>query len=318
MSGKDAFYPDSDDFDVLGSDFRKYESIANDNNSRTIDFYREQGFTSPDIQWYATEKVHGTNFSFIADGFRVLYAQRSGIITDSFMGYRDFVGTLPGKIAKLSIHLGEAIQVVTEYYGKGIVNKGAITYRNDMEKAFVAYDIRLMKSNTFLTYPQVMTLFDQFEIPRVAVLGVGTFDELLEFDTRFKSPLAASAGVDTYAEGIVLKPCVDIRLDTGERVVLKRVSEEFAENRPQKVEKKESLPLGEEVGEWIADMNTDIRVGKVAAKFGILPSEKNRFGALIIELANDIAADILTEHGQGVDGNLVKKQITGSVKSFFA
>jgi Rnl2 family RNA ligase len=299
--------------------FKKYESIANHNNQRTIDYYKELGFTSAEIKWYATEKVHGTNFSFISDGLTVCHAQRGGIIEGSFMNYQANTPKLDNKIIALAKYLGKTIQVVTEYYGAGIVNKGAIKYRNDVEKAFIAYDILLLDDNEFVSYPKNVQLFDQFDIPRVEVIATGTFDELMNVDTQFKSPLAKLGGVDTYAEGIVLKPFNDIRLTTDEkeRVVLKRVSDEFSENKPKKVEKPEKVV---EIGivELIDRKNTDIRVGKVAAKFGILPTEKSKFAQLIIELGKDICDEITIETGIIADANLVKKQLSPIVKAYFA
>ena len=59
-------------------------------------------------------------------------------------------------------------------------------------------------------------------------------------------------------------------------------------------------------------MNTEVRLGKVAAKYGIVPSEKSKFGLLITEFAKDIAEEA------NLDVNVVKKQITSTVKSFFA
>lgn len=301
--------------------FKKYESIANHNNRRTIDYYKGLGFTSAETKWYATEKVHGTNFSFLSDGLTICHAQRGGIIEGSFMNYQANTPKLDSKIIALANHLGKPIQVFTEYYGAGIVNKGAIKYRNDDEKNFVAYDILLLDTNEFLSYPQNIELFDLFEIPRVQVIATGTFDDLMTVDTHFKSPLANLGGVDTYAEGIVLKPFTDIRLDTDERerVILKRVSDEFSENKPKKVEKVEKVEkvLETSIIELIDSKNTEIRLGKVAAKFGILPTEKNKFAQLIIELSKDICDEIRVETGQIVDENLTKKQLSDTIKTYF-
>lgn len=295
--------------------FKKYESIANDNNQRTIDYYKEKGFTVDTEMWYATEKVHGTNFSFLSDGSFVCYAQRSGVIEGSFMNHTQYTHLMDEKILALAKHLGKPIQVYTEYYGAGIINKGAIRYFNDDAKAFVAYDILLVDENQFVGFPENMELFDKFEIPRVQVIAVNTFDNLMVVDNHFKSFVAANNNVDTYAEGIVLKPVRDIRLETGDRVVLKRVSEQFAENRPVRVEKKEIVVDGNII-ELINSKNTDIRIGKVAAKFGIVPSEKGKFATLLLELTNDIVNE-LTQEGCIVDSNVVKKQLVTIVKSFF-
>lgn len=299
----------------MESKFKKYESIANDNNSRTIDYYKAQGFTESNILWYATEKIHGTNFSFITDGINIAYAQRSGVIEDNFMNHKAFVHKISDKILELGKYFDQPIQVITEYYGKGIINKGAIDYTTDTEKHFIAYDILLLNDDKFVSYPENLALFDKLEIPYVKVIATGTFDELMDIDNHFESFLAESNNIKTYAEGMVLKPCKDMRVDTGERVILKRVSEQFAENKPGKVEKT-IITIDESIIQCIDNKNTEIRLGKVAGKFGILPTEKSKFAQLIIELSNDIFEE-MTQENIVVDINTIKKQLTQMVKSYF-
>lgn len=290
--------------------FKHYASIANDNNDRTINYYREQGLTTK-TNWYATEKVHGTNFSFISDGNTVIHAQRSGITEGSFMNHLQFCSEMDNNVLSLAKHLGEPVQVVTEYYGKGIISKAAIPYRNDDVKAFVAYDVYLPNKGIYMSYPDNFDLLHKFDIPTTAVIAEGTFEDLLKIDTHYRSILAKENGVETYAEGVVLKPFEDLRLETGDRVILKRVSTTFAENRPQKVEKT-AIVVDDNVIAIVDSMNTEVRLGKVAAKYGIVPSEKGKFGLLITEFAKDIAEEA------NLDVNTVKKQVTSTVKSFFA
>lgn len=290
--------------------FKHYASIANDNNDRTINYYREQGLTTK-TNWYATEKVHGTNFSFISDGNTVIHAQRSGLTEGSFMNHLQFCSEMDNKVLLLAKHLGEPVQVVTEYYGKGIISKAAIPYRNDDVKAFVAYDVYLPNKGVYMSYPDNFNLLHKFNIPTTAVIAEGTFEDLLKINTHYHSILAKENGVETYAEGIVLKPFEDLRLETGDRVILKRVSTQFAENRPQKVDKTVTV-VDDNVIAIVNSMNTEVRLGKVAAKYGIVPSEKSKFGLLITEFAKDIAQEA------NLDVNIVKKQVTSTVKNFFA
>jgi Rnl2 family RNA ligase len=296
-------------------DFKKYESIANDNNTRTIEYYRENGLTTG--MWYATEKVHGANFSFISDGVTVQYARRGEVLQpgESFMGYENFLGDFPDKVKVLANHLGTTIQVVTEFYGQGVVNKGAIKYRNNDKKGFVAFDILDLNTDTYIEHFHNFDLLDLFQIPRVSIFKTGTFEELLAMNLNWKSVLAASNDVVSNVEGIVLKPYKDTRTETGERVILKRVTAEFAENRPVMKEKK--VVVYEEIGDankvLIQMHNTDVRLGKVAAKFGILPTDKSKFATLLIELAKDINS----EFEVALDEKLVKAEILSTVKSYF-
>jgi len=296
--------------------FKKYESIANDNNTRTIEYYRENGLTTG--MWYATEKVHGANFSFISDGKTVEYARRGEILQpgESFMGYENFLGNLPEKVKALANHLGTIIQVVTEFYGQGVVNKGAIKYRNDDKKGFVAFDILDLNTEKFLPYPINFELFDKFDIDRVSVFETGAFEDLLKLNLNYKSQVAARNNVQSNIEGIVMKPYIDTRTETGERVILKRVTTEFAESRPVMKEKVVATTLGDDEKELIQSKNNDVRLGKVAAKFGILPSDKSKFATLLIELAKDIHFEIALE-GISVEEKLVKTEILATVKSYF-
>jgi hypothetical protein len=180
------------------------------------------------------------------------------------------------------------------------------------DKNFIAYDILLLEEDKFISYPDNFNLLDKFEIYRVEVIAIGAFEDLLKIETQHKSILASTNNIDTYGEGIVLKPFNDLRLNTEEkeRVILKRISEQFVENKPKQVIKGNVI-IDENIIETINNMNTEIRLGKVAAKFGILPTEKNKFGQLIIELANDINEEL------NIDFNVIKKQLTTMVKSYF-
>ena len=305
----------------MNNDFQKFQSIPNENNTKTIEYFEHCGFCNDSVLWYATEKIHGTNFSFVSDSFVVQFAQRSDFIKkdESFFDFRNSfqIENISHKVLQLAKYLGHKIQLVTEYYGQGIIQKGAIKYRNGHSKGFIAFDILNLDTNTFIPYPLNFQYLDKFSIPRVKVLSVGTFDEMMLLDTHFKSDLAAQNGIDTFAEGIVMKPCIDIRLPvTNDRVILKRISEAFAENRPKRIEKTRLMPQDNEPA-LIESKDTEIRLSKVAAKFGIAPSEKAQFAALLIEYANDIRDEIKSENGITIHLNAAKKQLKESVKAFF-
>lgn len=298
-------------------EFKKYESISNNNNTRTIEYYREKGFTDPSILWYATEKIHGTNFSFMCDPTKsdeVICCQRSGPTEGNFMNHLNYVHKIQDKILNLAKFISKPIQVYCEYYGTGIINKGSIEYRSDSEKDFIGFD--LIVDGSFVDYPNNFKLFETFNIPTVAVVGIGSFEELLNKDTDFKSILGQSNNVDVKAEGFVLKPCQHMQTETGERVILKCIANEFAENRPTKTVKPQKI-VDNIIIDLINTKDTDVRCSKVAAKLGITKEDKNQFGKLIIELANDISEEFNKE-SMNVNINIIKKQIIETVKKFFA
>lgn len=299
-------------------EFKKYKSISKTYDAIKIRHYKQ---LFPDGFWYITEKIHGTNFSFISDGVTVQYAQRSGILTetDSLFNYQANVHKLNDKILALAQEIGEPIQVYCEYYGKGIVGKGNIDYRSDDERDFIAYDILLLNQDKFISFPDNFNLLDKFEIPRVMAMYQGTLDECLTYSPEFNSFL----NENTHAEGIVIKPIHDLRDNQNERLILKNVSTKFAETKLSKSElkhvneKKEEMSNRNITEEATNKRLTDVRVGKVAAKFGISNTEKNKFGILITELTNDIIEEAKSEESLDLNLALVKQMCVPIVKSFF-
>jgi Rnl2 family RNA ligase len=301
--------------------FKTYESIANDNNKRTIEYYRELIKENPALgtDWYATEKIHGTNFSLITDGTNIEYFQRTIPITDGFMGFRDWLGNIPEKAKMISRNLKKPIQIYFEFCGEGIINPkcNPIKYFSDGKKAFVSIETRDVETDRFLDFDPKFYITEILDnMYRVPVIAPHiSFEEGLLLSTRFKSIVAAEHGVDTWAEGIVLKPIKDQRLPDGSRMILKKVDPAFAENQGKKapVDVKESPD--EAVIALIKDADTPMRLGKVAAKFGIQSSDRSRFGTLMIEYAKDIKGDI--KGGAEISENVIKKVVTDTVKGFF-
>ena len=60
--------------------FMTYPEIENHYN-KTVKSYIENHTTEE--MWVATEKVHGTNFSFIHDGTQLICAKRNSLLKDS-------------------------------------------------------------------------------------------------------------------------------------------------------------------------------------------------------------------------------------------
>jgi Rnl2 family RNA ligase len=300
--------------------FEKYKSINQVYNLTTLEYYKQ--IDADKVQWYITEKIHGTNFSFLSDGVSVAYAQRSGI-TEGIFNSQAHVHQIENKILELSKKLERPIQVVCEFYGKGIVNKGAINYCND-HKDFIAYDIRFTDTDEFMSYPANFAWFDAVGISHPEVLFEGTMEECLKFNVEFDSPLAKTYGIITHAEGGVLKPFIDLRTQPNkDRVILKNVSVKFAESKFNSEEKKSFVDKNNELSnkfqteESVTPRLTDVRMGKVAAKIGVAQTEKNKFGILIEALVEDISEEILRENQIEINKVLCKQMCVPLVKQFF-
>ncbi len=287
---------------------KKYQSIVRSDNARTIAYFRENNLLEG--KWYATEKIHGANFSIITNGEYEKFASREKDVTnESFHNYREELGDLTEKVKALASKLGADIQVYFEFEGGSIIDTKCkrITYRtNPVSKCFVALDILNLTTGEFLDYPQNYELFKEFDIYAAPVIAEGTFEEVSAINPAIKSRYAIIKDVD--AEGIVLKPFKYTKLETGERVLVKCISPLFEENKAPLAEIKAITDDSDKI-KLVATME---RLGKVAAKIGVTSTEKAKMGTLIVSFKKDIKEDI---------GEVNEKQLSeisaSIVKQFF-
>lgn len=61
--------------------FREYPSIELSSRQNFVDRLKQGNFTSPEIEWVASEKIHGSNFSVFCDGQIVKYGRRNDFLT---------------------------------------------------------------------------------------------------------------------------------------------------------------------------------------------------------------------------------------------
>ena len=270
--------------------FTKYQSIKRGTDIQTLNYYIQQGYDK--VRCYVTEKIHGTNGSFITNGIEIKFAQRTCISTGIFNSQAD-AHKVESKIIQLANHLGTEIQVYFEYFGADIAGKSTIPYFKDKtRKEFIGLDIFDITNDTYISYPQNFQLFDMFEIPHVPVLFEGTLSECLLFDKSFNSLVAENV---TKAEGFVIKPFENITMADGQRVLLKMVAPEFDDIKKTgkdleiAKQKQVNFDIFNRTNNLIDECLNSVRCDKVAAKFGIESINKKKFSVLLKELANDIA-----------------------------
>jgi Rnl2 family RNA ligase len=299
-----------------GTMFRKYQSIKRATDVVTLDYYIQQGWDR--LQWYATSKVHGTNFSFISDGNEVKYAQRTQV-TDSIFGSHLDVHKVEDKIKQLAKHLGKTIQVYGEYYGGGssIAGKSSIPYfKDESRKEFIFFDIRLADEDVFVEYPLNFELFDKFEIPRVPLIYEGTLHECLKQPKSFKSLVAET---DCIEEGYVVKPFKPLFVQDSDRVIMKMIAPEFDDVKKGTVDlkvakqKQDNFDLYNFTKQVIDEKVNAVRCDKVAAKFGLEAQYKKNFGLLL----NALVEDIIDETEEKVNEEQIKKACINIVKGYF-
>jgi len=158
-------------------------------------------------KWEFTEKVDGTNIRVMFDGSNIRYGGK----TDNAQTPCDLIERLGNifepnidKMVEMFPSKNDAPPQVCFYgegYGAGI-QKGGV-YRPT--KDFVCFDIKIGES--WLTRENIEDICGKLGVDIVPVVGYGTLEDGIKIVREgFKSKWG-----DFIAEGIVARPCVDIR-----------------------------------------------------------------------------------------------------------
>jgi hypothetical protein len=173
-----------------------------------------------DLEWTWTEKVDGTNIRVMFDGNNVTYGGK----TDN--------AQIP---SKLITHLREAFTIhklqsvfgveptqvclYGEGYGAGIQSGGM--YRLDQH--FILFDVKV--GEYWLERHNVEDVANKLQIPVVTIIGRGTLEHAIAVArTGYKSHLG-----DCRAEGLIVKPSVELFNRKGERIISKIKFRDFAQ-----------------------------------------------------------------------------------------
>jgi hypothetical protein len=175
------------------------------------------------LEWIWTEKIDGTNIRVMFDGSSVTFGGK----TDN--------AQIP---AKLVTHLQETFTLEkmqsafgsepTEVclYGEGFgagIQKGG-NYRPDQH--FILFDVKV--SIYWLERHNVEDVANKLQITIVPIVGKGTLTEAISFaKTGYKSTIAANQ--DYTAEGLIVKPKVELFNRKGDRILSKIKFCDFAQ-----------------------------------------------------------------------------------------
>lgn len=174
-----------------------------------------------DNQWVWTEKIDGTNIRIILDELALVIKGKS-------------------EKAQIPIFLLERLQEIFSpknmieafpelsqvcLYGEGYgdkIQKGG-NYIPD-GTSFILFDCRI--GHWWLTRDSLVQLAEHFSIPIVPIIGEGTLAQGIEHCRKgFKSVIAHNTEYD--AEGLVLKPKVELFNRQGRRVITKLKYKDF-------------------------------------------------------------------------------------------
>ena len=177
-----------------------------------------------DIEWIWTEKIDGMNI-------RVIYDPETGV---EFRGKSD-AAQMPGDPVK---HLQDTFTVATmatiftgpatlygEGYGAGIQKGGG--YFNTVRKSFALFDAHI--GGMWLERDNVQSIAEVLNIPLVPIVGAGTLTEAIELVRNGYCSFIAESE-NHPAEGLVVRPTVELLDRRGNRIITKIKHKDFLES----------------------------------------------------------------------------------------
>ena len=167
-------------------------------------------------QWLFTEKVDGTNVRVMWDGTRVTFGGRTDAAQMPTFLLSRLQDLFPPE--KLGIHTGP-VCLYGEGYGAKI-QKGGGNYKADGVD-FVLFDVRV--GEWWLRWEDTVEVGVELGVDVVPRLGVGTLHE---------ATAIVQGGLESHwgkfpAEGLVVRPLVDLKTRAGHRIIGKLKTADF-------------------------------------------------------------------------------------------
>lgn len=315
------------------NEFKSYNSIDNLTNGY-IEKIKLNSKYHPDDWWIVTPKIDGSNVGIIfgstSNDYKISSRKRYLDETERFHGIRDIVKELEGKFIEFRNRITKHFENVSSItffgeicggYYEGIESKvkpifKRVQYSNKME--FVLFDVRVIfddESVYYLSYGDVQLFSQEFGIPHVPMLYIGTLDECLEYSEKHYAdldPMWKIFGMpheikDNIREGHVIQP-EDSWFIGESRVIIKHKNAKFDEKKDR--EKKKSRPkkiyskeVNELISEGLARVNEN-RFYSVVSKIG--EYDMKDFGRIMNDIVDDVFEEFEREEGKLLEA--VKEQ----------
>lgn len=294
--------------------FRKYPSIKNARWRKQMTFIEER--MRDDTIFVVTEKIHGSNFGFIVTPKKeVLCFRRNGLLEedDQFYNWRE----IRDKYAPILLELYETnmsftnktLRVYGELFGgyydgvsEGTRIQKEVQYSTHND--FVVFDMSL--DTEYLDFSDTCYHAMSVGLHTVPQLMSGTFEQCMEVSPEFITNLPNKFKLeeleDNYAEGVVIRPNVNIEMvdDEGRpqgRVMLKVKSSKFEEKEGRKSTPKVQVELPENMQhilDSVLEYITEARVVAVASKELELTAKD--FGVIVKLTLEDALGDVRVEN----------------------
>ncbi len=307
--------------------FIPYLSIENHCNSKIVNNILRTVSQYSNVEWVATEKVHGANFQMITDGKEIQCAKRTALLTKDdnkgFFGFTEVLERYRSNVIRLFEQIQPQPKTVTLYgelfgngypTGKGNAPEGnppRLRNANTKDKGpvqrhiyycphleFYAFDI--VVDGLFLPYDQCVDLWTQCHFLYAKALKRGTFQDVYSFEVEtLRSWIPAHFGLpelkDAFAEGIVLKP-VTYMGNKYQELFLKKKQSKFVEvskGKPIQFDRQIVLPTSDDLKDTkgllddVARFMTKTRLDAVISKEGHVEDKKRLVGLFMADVIQD-------------------------------
>lgn len=173
-----------------------------------------------DLEWTATEKVDGTNIRVMYDGDAVTFNGK----TDRAQLHVELITNLQAMfpLEAMRKQFGDeptSVCLYGEGYGAGIQSGGY--YRPD--KSFILFDVNI--GGVWLERSNVTDIAQGLGIQEVPVVAKGKLGDLVEYARGGYDSLIAQES--HAAEGLIMRPSVELRNRLGDRIITKIKYKDF-------------------------------------------------------------------------------------------
>lgn len=182
-----------------------------------------------DIEWVWTEKIDGTNIRIIWNGLDEVVEFKGK--TDKAEMPKHLLERLKGLFPKEKLSevfaLQEGFPVIC-LYGEGYgykIQSGGKYVNGEQRVEFILFDIKI--GDYWLKREDLERIADQLGIKIVPIVGKGTIDKAIQF---VKNDFESTFGC-FIAEGIVIKPKIELRDRRRQRIITKIKIKDFREDK---------------------------------------------------------------------------------------
>jgi len=178
-----------------------------------------------DINWVCTEKIDGTNIRVIWNGKNVRFKGKTDNTQIPSILIESLQDTFTIEKMKKCFPDTENICLYGEGYGKKIQKGG--NYLPDKVN-FILFDVKrfVVPSIWWLNRKSNEDIAKKLDIDIVPIIGIWTLEQAIEYvKNGFKSTIAHNK--DYLAEGLVMKPEIDLFNIYGERIITKIKHKDF-------------------------------------------------------------------------------------------